>query len=290
MTRLALWRLGFIFESPFFLLSREELFQEEQEEKLKVKQKQPKRGVKACCICCSFCSFLSSHFFLFHVGSCSSDSGCFGGDLWYWRTWRSASSQVFRDQFLQGFLRFLRFLLKSRPFLGFHFFFQVWFPDQTRLWIPERWDWELSRWLLMPEANSVISQKMGRIYSISQKVLCFNNLQFCSSSSSHPKLWVFEIICYSLPGGSESTLTIHGWSKVFRIPCDEIWIPQTYPLVDRLLLSICFPHSTCSRHPCGGGHTWYFSPWSCAGGRPTTKKTGAMSFSKCKHCYSECYL
>ena len=263
MTRLALWRLGFTFESPFFLLSREELFQEEQEEKLKVKQKQPKRGVKACCICCSFCSFFH------HIFSISCWA-MFQRLRMFWR--RSMVLTDLKISFIPSFPRPIltgvsqvsQVSLEISPlFVGFHFFFQVWFPHQTRLRIPERWDWELSRWLLMPEANSVNSQEMGRTDSISQKVLCCNNLQFCSSSTSHPKLFVFAIrICYSLPCGSESTLTIHGWSKVFRIPCDEISIPQTYPLVDLLLFSICFPHSTCSTHPCGCGHTWYFSPWA----------------------------
>lgn len=193
MTRLALWRLGFTFESPFFLLSREELFQEEQEEKLKVKQKQPKRGVKACCICCSFCSFLSSHFFYFMLGHVPVTQDVleeiYGTD----GLEDQLHPKFSETNFDRGFSGFSGFSWNLALFFGFHFFFQVWFPHQTRLWIPERWDWELSRWLLMPEANSVISQKMGRIYSISQKVLCFNNLQFCSSSSFHPKLFVFEI-------------------------------------------------------------------------------------------------
>lgn len=84
----------------------------------------------------------------------------------------------------------------------------------------------------MPEANSVISQKMGRIYSISQKVLCFNNLQFCSSSSFHPKLLVFEIRIQSPPSPFMVDLRFSGFHAM----------RYGFHKLTRLLTFYCFPY------------------------------------------------
>ena len=206
--------------------------------------------------CQGSCVAFVAHFVVFfHDVFSISCRGMFQRLRMFWR--RSMVLTVLKISFILSFPRqfwhgsgFLRFLVKSRLFffLDFTFFFQVWFPHQTRLEYPrDDWDWELSRWLLMqiPEANSLTSQKIGKslfnftrgtiLHQSSILLLIFLSPQnFYFSKSAFVTAWL----------DVKSTLTIHGWSKVFR----NMWWDMdstNRPACWRF----CFPYSTCS-DPC----------------------------------------